>query len=146
VPDGNDFVAIAGGDEQSVALTSESVKILTVQTVPPGIDCIQPDVGEYECYVGQKIFIAAPRCPSCPFVNKFVRWEGDVDDPNSASAFLTMDRDRAITAVYAPDQRRCGDECHPILQGDLNKDCYINFEDFAIYCELWLSCTHPDCD
>jgi hypothetical protein len=57
-----------------------------------------------------------------------------------------MNGDRTVTAHYVADERRCGDECHPIQQGDLNEDCYINWDDFAIYAAKWLDCTHPDCD
>jgi len=27
--------------------------------------------------------------------------------------------------------------------GDLNKDCYVDFEDFALFVETWLTCTDP---
>ena len=27
-----------------------------------------------------------------------------------------------------------------------HKESIINFDDFALYCDIWLSCTHPDCD
>lgn len=146
VPSGNDFVAIAAGDEHSMALTSDAVKILTMGTIPAGLDCVVPGQGNHSYYSGQRVFVSAPRCSSCPDVYKFDHWEGDIDEPNSISQYLTMDRDRIITAFYSGDQRVCGDECHPILQGDLNEDCYINFEDFALYALMWMSCTHPDCD
>jgi len=146
IPDGNGFVAIDAGGCFGIALTSSETHTLTVAVEPNFVDCVVPAVGEYEYYRGEWVRIDAPRCPNCPDVYKFDHWEGDVDDPNAQSAFLTMDRDRTITAVYVPDERVCGDECHPILQGDINEDCYINFEDFAIYAAMWLSCTHPDCD
>lgn len=146
VPDGNDFVAIAAGDEHGMALTSDDFKILTMTTDPPNLDCVSPSLGETEYYNGQTIFVNAPCCPDCPNVYKFDHWEGDVADANSSLTSLVMDSDKYIKAVYVADQRVCGDECHPILQGDLNKDCYINFEDFALYSLMWMSCTHPDCD
>ena len=146
VPPGDDFVVIAAGDEHSMALTSDAVKTLMMGTIPPGLDCIVPRQGEHSYYSGQRVFVNAPRCRGCPDVYKFDYWTGDIIDTNSPSAFLIMDRDRTITAFYSPDERRCGDECHPILQGDINGDCYINFEDFALYALMWMSCTHPDCD
>jgi hypothetical protein len=146
VPDGNDFVAISAGAKHGTALTSETLRTLTISTKPEGLGAVVPDLGVHSYYSGQRIFVNAPRCPSCPDVYKFDHWEGDIGDPNSASQYLTMDKDRTITAFYIADKRVCGDECHPILKGDMNEDCYINFEDFAIYTQLWLVCTHPDCD
>lgn len=146
IPDGNGFVAVDAGSCFGIALASSEIQTLTVSVEPNFIDSITPPAGEYDYYRGAWVYINAPRHPNCPFTYKFDHWEGDVDDPNNQSAFLTMNRDRAITAIYVPDERVCGDECHPILQGDMNEDCYINFEDFAIFVEMWLWCTHPDCD
>jgi len=146
VPDVNGFVLIDGGDEKSIGLTSGQTKILVIQTSPQGIECVVPAIGEHEYYLGQNVLINAPRCPNCPDVYKCVRWEGDVIEPNAMKQFLSMDQDRNVTAIYEASEKICGDECHPILRGDLNEDCYINFKDFALYVADWLSCTHPDCD
>ena len=62
------------------------------------------------------------------------------------NANILIDGDKTITAVFEMGERVCGDLCHPILKGDLNEDCYINMEDFVIYIDSWLACTHPDCD
>lgn len=146
VPDGNDFVNVSANDGYSVALTSDTIRILTISTKPVGLDSVKPGQGKYDYYSGQKVYISAPRCAECPDVYQFDHWEGDIDEPNAESQYLTMNQDRTITAVYSADNRICGDECHPILIGDLNKDCYINFDDFAIYVSQWMECTHPDCD
>ncbi|MFH1370654.1 MAG: PEP-CTERM sorting domain-containing protein [Planctomycetota bacterium] len=121
---------------------------LTVQAEPNdlGIDTLTPSIGEHIYYKNWPVVVKADTFKKCPDVYRFNHWTGDMTEPNSATITLVMTEDKTVTAVYYVDQRRCGDECHPILQGDLNNDCYINFEDFAIYCELWLSCTHPDCD
>ena len=121
---------------------------LTVRVEPNdlGIDTVTPSIGEHIYYKNWPVVVKANTFKNCPDVYRFSHWVGDVAEPNSATITLVMTEDKTVTAVYNVDQRRCGDECHPILQGDLNNDCYINFEDFAIYCELWLSCTHPDCD
>ena len=37
----------------------------------------------------------------------------------------------------------CGDDAHPKPLGDLNGDCYVNFEDFAEMASSWLVCTNP---
>jgi hypothetical protein len=40
----------------------------------------------------------------------------------------------------------CGDAQHPYPAGDLNRDCRINFRDFAVIALHWLECTAPECD
>jgi hypothetical protein len=34
-------------------------------------------------------------------------------------------------------------ECTVYLEADLNKDCCVNFKDFAIFADQWLQCTTP---
>jgi hypothetical protein len=44
---------------------------------------------------------------------------------------------------------KCGDPGTVYLPQDLNQDCYVNLEDFAIFANYWLQCTDPnntDCD
>lgn len=110
-----------------------------------GIDTLNPAVGDHQCYF--EVAIQAQDFLDCPDIHRFDHWEGDgISDVNSAITTVVMDANRSVTAVYVAVEKECGDECHPILQGDLNEDCYINFEDFTLYCEQWLGCTHPDCD
>jgi len=115
-----------------------------------GIDSVVPAVGQpIHYWQNQPISIAAGPYKNCPYVYRFDHWQGDIDqgsEPNSPSITVFMDADKTVTAVFFQDERRCGDECHPILQGDLNADCYIDFADFDIYAEQWLSCTDPNCD
>jgi hypothetical protein len=40
----------------------------------------------------------------------------------------------------------CGDECHPYLIGDFNKDCLVSLIDFADLAQAWQECTAPSCD
>jgi len=40
----------------------------------------------------------------------------------------------------------CGDSEHPYPFSDLNKDCKVDFADFAIMAAEWLLCTAPECD
>jgi streptogramin lyase len=40
----------------------------------------------------------------------------------------------------------CGDLEHPYPFSDLNKDCKVDFLDFAIIASEWLNCTAPECD
>jgi hypothetical protein len=120
---------------------------LTVNVEPNdvGIDTVTPAPGQYLYYQNQREFLTVENFADCPAVYKFVHWEGDVLDPNATETAVVMTEDKTVTAVFV-DNRVCGDECHPILQGDLNADCYINFADFEIYCAQWLSCTAPECD
>jgi hypothetical protein len=146
VPDGNGFVAIAAGDYLNLALTSNEKRILAVQAEPNGMVNLIPSEGTHSYYVGQPILLTAAQSTKCPDVYKFTHWSGDVADPNAQAQYITMDADKTVTAHYVADERKCGDECHPIQQGDLNGDCYTNFDDFAIYATTWLACTHPNCD
>jgi len=125
-------------------------QLLTVCAQPNdvGIDTITPEVGEHYYYRDTIVDVNAAEFANCevdPNVYHFDRWEGGVADVNSAQTAVTMDVDRTITAVFEA-RRECGDQCHPVLQGDINGDCYIDFVDFALYCDNWLGCTHPDCD
>jgi predicted outer membrane repeat protein len=40
----------------------------------------------------------------------------------------------------------CGDIDHPYPVMDFNKDCIVNFLDFAMFAEHWMVCTKPECD
>ena len=122
------------------------LRTLTIQADPNVVDSITPSVGMHDYYHGQVVDISAQPFLSCPDVLRFDHWEGDTADPNAGNITVLMDADKSLTAVYLVDERVCGDECHPIVLGDLNEDCYVNMADFVIYCEKWLSCTHPDCD
>jgi hypothetical protein len=44
---------------------------------------------------------------------------------------------------YTP--RPCGDAAHPYPVGDFNKDCLVDFFDFAIFSLHWLECTRGEC-
>lgn len=145
VPGGTGFVDLTVCSDIGVALTSDNTVTLTMQSEPNDMVNLTPSLGQHSYYYGKRIFVSAGRSPKCPDVYDFDHWIG-MADPNSSSGFLIMDSNKIITAVYTPDERVCGDECHPIQQGDLNEDCYINLDDFALYAAKWLSCTHPDCD
>lgn len=122
---------------------------LTIEAEPNdiGLDTIAPGVGQHQYYETEVVDISAGPFTACPDVYRLDHWDGDgIAEPNAAETTVVIDAEKTITAVYVADERRCGDECHPILGGDLNGDCYVDFEDFKIYCELWLACTHPDCD
>lgn len=48
-----------------------------------------------------------------------------------------------IDSRYAPGY--CGDSTHPIPIGDLNRDCLVDFRDFAVFADHWLECTRALC-
>ncbi|MCK4888056.1 MAG: hypothetical protein KAS96_11760, partial [Planctomycetes bacterium] len=124
-------------------------KLLTVKIDPNFLDSeeLVPSVGEHQYYEAWPINLSADELIiSCPGIYEFDHWIGDVEDPNSSTTKITLTEDKEVTAVYIAKERVCGDLCHPVLEGDLNGDCYINFVDFALYCEDWGSCTAPECD
>lgn len=47
-------------------------------------------------------------------------------------------------SVLSPDPR-CGDLDHPYPLGDVNQDCKVNLEDFALMAANWLTCNSPVC-
>lgn len=116
---------------------------LTIQTEPNYINTVIPPVGQH--IVNGWVDVNATWFIDCPEVYSFDHWEGGVDDPNSANTRVFMDADKIITAVFV-DDRQCGDECHPYPAGDISKNCIVDFNDFALFCENWLECTKPECD
>jgi hypothetical protein len=129
----------------TILAITEPTHILTIDVDPNdvGIDTITPSVGAHD-YAG-RVNIKAQQFAKCPDMYVFDHWEGDVNDPNSANTTVFMDTDKTVTAVFV-DGRQCGDECHPYPQGDVNKDCKVNFLDVAIMANTWLECTDPNCD
>jgi len=121
---------------------------LTVEIEPndAAIDTVSPPAGQHTAYKNWGVDLRAESVIVCPGIYNFDHWVGDVDDPNSPSTYIVMDTDKTVTAVFLAAEPKCGDECHPILRGDLNADCYINLEDFVLYADKWMACTHPDCD
>jgi hypothetical protein len=47
--------------------------------------------------------------------------------------------------AYEYNHGVCGDAEHPIPVADLNRDCVVNFTDFALFSGQWLTCTKPEC-
>lgn len=119
---------------------------LNVEPNDVGINSTVPAPGEHKYLIGRAVDLAAQLFEACPAVYHFDHWQGDVIDPNSSLTTVIMDEDKVVTAVFVAREPVCGDECHLILLGDLNGDCYINFTDFVLYSNMWMSCTHPDCD
>jgi len=136
----------------SAISTNSAFPKLTVNIDPCdiGIDSIIPSIEQVIYYwPNEPISIAATSFKKCPNVYRFDHWEGDIDpdsDPNVPFTKIIMNYDKTVRAVFYQDAQKCGDECHPILQGDLDENCHIDFNDFAIYCQQWMACTHPDCN
>ena len=50
--------------------------------------------------------------------------------------------------IYEPWQGYCGDDDHPVRNGDVNEDCRVDYNDLLILTENWLLCddpTKPEC-
>ena len=126
---------------------SASEAVLTILVEPdPMIDTIIPGTGQFSYAEGRDVGMRADRFVDCPYVYRFDHWEGEVSEPNSADTVVTMDNNKTVTAVFV-DDRQCGDECHSDREfGDLNHDCFIDFEDYSIFMQAWLKCTRPECD
>jgi hypothetical protein len=60
---------------------------------------------------------------------QYVRIE---DDPGGGSGVTTE-----IDAIA--DVSCCGDYKHPIVAGDINRDCRVDYEDLEILCDYWLA-------
>jgi hypothetical protein len=59
----------------------------------------------------------------------------------SSAPNIAIDNIEFSQVGAAPPQ--CGDENHPIVTSDLNKDCVVDFEDFALFALDWLTCNDP---
>ena len=136
------------GDTAKIILVPPpGIFTLTIATEPNdiGIDTIVPGIGDNND-LGGVVDITVGDFPDCPHTWVFDHWDGDVADPNSASTTIDMDSDKTITAFFNRANPTCGDVCHPILKGDLNQDCHTNMQDFRIWADSWMICTHPNCD
>ena len=120
---------------------------LTINTIPADMDTVTPSAGTYLYTQGDVVDLSAARYVNCLDVYVFDHWSGDVADPNSANTTVLMDADKTVTAVFE-DDRRCGDECHPVPPYDLSdpKDCKVDLDDLAILIADWLLCTAPGCE
>jgi uncharacterized membrane protein len=151
-PDGRVIVGSGtdpNGNNQGWIINMNEPVILTIQVEPNniGINTVIPGIGQHSYFSFLPVVsLKAEVFPKCPNIYRFSHWIGNVNDPNSSTTTITLTQNKTVTAVYYMDVKKCGDECHPILKGDLNGDCRINLDDFAIYCQQWLACTHPDCD
>lgn len=76
----------------------------------------------------------------------------DSGDNNEIPLGVTTDIDghsriaNLVVDLGAYELAGCGDENHPILEGDINRDCRINIDDLALLAVNWLVCTAPECD
>jgi hypothetical protein len=73
-------------------------------------------------------------------------------DPQTGRKWIRYIRVQVIDANFAAgeidafaDVAGCGDYKHPYPTGDIDKNCRVDFSDFALLTEHWLQCTW-DCD
>ncbi len=52
--------------------------------------------------------------------------------------------DNIAVKVMLPSAQNCGDSGTVYLPADINKDCYVDFEDISEMAAVWLGCTEPD--
>jgi hypothetical protein len=118
---------------------------LTMAASPSSVTTITPLVGTYTLDPGTVQNISAASFVNCPHTWVFDHWTGDgITDPTQANTTVLMTADRTVTAVFV-ENNQCGDTCHPIDADDLNKDCTIDFKDFAQMASKWLQCTKVVC-
>jgi probable HAF family extracellular repeat protein len=136
------------GEAWRAVLYTPKQVLLTLHVRPSdvGIDTVGPGLEQHFYPKNSIAVLRADSFLACPTLYGFDHWEGDVANPDSPVTSILMDSHKTVTAVYGLRKPKCGDECHPILQGDINGDCYVNLQDFALYSQRWLECTHPDCD
>ena len=120
---------------------------LTITASPANVTSVTPYVNETQNqFIGIPISIEALRFVDCPTdsVMVFDHWVPGantfVTDPYAASTtvVVTAAGSADITAVYV-DDRKCGDECHPIIPEDLNGDCLVNLIDLSRLVSVWLN-------
>jgi hypothetical protein len=120
----------------------------TVVWDAPLLHFVQPFEGEMENIVFAPVEFRTPIAPNEPVGLRVRAWSPEGGEPN----------DFAVTLLRA-DITTCGDLRHPFPAGDLNWDCRVDFEDFAVLAmnwpelfnwatlqklaDSWLACTHP---
>ena len=102
------------------------------------VDSTLPVPGQHDYSDGEVVTINAYDYLDCPEYNTFSRWIGDVSDPYSAQTTVVMDSEKTVTAVFTEfEDTECGDVCHPILSGDLTRDCMVDMDDLMILITDW---------
>jgi len=70
-----------------------------------------------------------------------------LNQTNSWSIWVGSNSSTAtIQLVSDPVEPICGDINHPYPPMDFNRDCVVDFYDFALFMAHWLDCTSPDCN
>ncbi len=80
-------------------------------------------------------------------------YDGLIPDPDTGYRWIQYVRFEGGEGIYAlggeidavADVAACGDPTHPYPPGDINRDCRVDLEDFAVLVENWLACTYQ-CD
>ena len=137
-PEGNDFVAIAAGESNSLALKSDGSIVSNIRNMPPppvGNDFVAIAAG------GEAIKKQSPSSFSLALKSdgSIVGWGSNVagvSTPPVGNDFV------AIAAGHNHSMALKGKPCEHVLVGDLNDDCRVDFSDFALIASNWLI----DCD
>ncbi|MBN2211985.1 MAG: hypothetical protein JW709_11370 [Sedimentisphaerales bacterium] len=115
---------------------------------------IAPAVGTYNLLQGQTVTLGAPDFTICPDRFEFVGWVEmnpgtppvvQEDTGSYSGHYIVMTASETLTPVYRVVEytKECGDECHPIYEGDINQNCLIDMEDLLILIANWLTDNRP---
>jgi hypothetical protein len=75
---------------------------------------------------------------------KSTRWNGLMDDFGIWNNALSEAEIQDIMNNGINPPSSCGEPGTAYLQGDINKNCYVNFLDFAALGTEWFECTDPN--
>lgn len=67
-------------------------------------------------------------------------------DANVKNSIISNNYGVQVSKVGPSALQACGDGEHPYPIGDLNRDCRVDFRDFATMARHWLECSAPECD
>ena len=105
-----------------------------------------PAIGQNQIAQGTRVRVTADLLAgNCPDIYDFIGLSGDVST-SSNTVDIKLDDDITIVAEYLVRDYTpvCGgDICHPLLAGDTDGDCKVDFDDLANITDNWLYSTKP---
>lgn len=110
-----------------------------IALVEAKIETVSPVPGQHDYTDSEVVALNAYDYVDCPEYYTFLRWIGDVADPYLPQTTIVMDSEKTVTAVFNEfEEAVCGDLCHPVLPGDVTKDCMVDMDDLMIVVNDWL--------
>ncbi|MBN1465107.1 hypothetical protein JXA02_05050, partial [candidate division KSB1 bacterium] len=90
-------------DKGVIAIFKQTTKYtLTMAKSPAAGGTVVPGVGDHQYDAGAVVTIQASAAPGYDFV----RWEGEVADPNSMTTTVTMNASKTVTAIFAQSSQQ----------------------------------------